>query len=115
MPSVDAGSLSLSLTDIDLSTIYSALHPTNFSYCAPPQFVPATLSPAVVLAPATKVTIKTGSCAVNTTSYGEQLLTCTAPETTYEQVRETPPPLSNPYHLLFHPTLVHPSFDMFLL
>lgn len=40
VPSVDAGSLSLSLTDIDLSTIYSALHPENFSYCTPPQCGP---------------------------------------------------------------------------
>jgi hypothetical protein len=86
VPQVQAGSLSLNLIDLDLSTIYAALNPTNFSYCTPPVFTPAYLSPAVVLAPATKITIKTGSCAVNTTSSGEQLLSCTAPETAYEQV-----------------------------
>lgn len=85
MPKVEAGSLSLNLIDLDLSSIYAALHPTNFPYCTPPVFTPASLSPAVILAPATKITIKTGSCAVNTTSSGEQLLTCTAPETVYEQ------------------------------
>lgn len=55
------------------------------------RFVPAELSPAVVLAPATKITIKTGSCAVITSSAGKQLLNCTAPETTYEQVSPAMP------------------------
>lgn len=88
---MSSGSLSLNLANVDLSTIHAALHPTNFSYCTPPQFVPSTLSPAVVLAPATKITIKTGSCAVITGTAGQQLLNCTAPETTYEQVGKLPP------------------------